>query len=58
LIEIGLLVLEKSFKNVQRIFTLLPSFPLGEGGCTSLDLRMICANFGYNWPSGSGEIFS
>jgi hypothetical protein len=21
----------------------------------SLDLRMICANFGYNWPGGSGE---
>jgi hypothetical protein len=21
----------------------------------SLHLRIICANFGYNWPSGSGE---
>jgi hypothetical protein len=30
LIEIGLLVLEKIFKNFQCIFTLLPLSPLGE----------------------------
>jgi hypothetical protein len=35
--------------------------PLGKGvplhlnNSNPLTLRMICANFGYNWPSGSGE---
>jgi hypothetical protein len=30
LIDFGQLVLEKTFKNFQGIFTLLPLFPLGE----------------------------
>jgi hypothetical protein len=57
LTEIGLQVLEKIFKNFQCIFTLSLLFPFGIRGCPSylLYLRMICANFGYNWPSGSGE---
>jgi hypothetical protein len=60
--EIGSLVLEKKiFKNFQYIFTLLLLSPLGKGGnllmnnSESPSLKMICANFGYNWPSGSGE---
>jgi hypothetical protein len=61
LIEIGLLVLEKVFKNVQCSFTLLLLSPLGQGPSTSFkqfripspndDLRQVWLN----WPSGSGE---
>jgi hypothetical protein len=64
LIEIGLLVLEKKiFKSFQCIFALLLLSPLGQKRSPSFEnlesppLRMIYANSGQNWPSGSGEEF-
>jgi hypothetical protein len=57
-IEIGLLVLEKIFKNFQCIFTLLLLSPLGKEQSPSFEQfripspsRMICAKSG--GPSGS-----
>jgi hypothetical protein len=58
LIEFGLLVLEKIFKNFQCIFTLSLLPPLGEGQSPSFETpppKMICAKSGQNWPCGSGE---
>ena len=62
LVEIGLLVLEKKIlKNFQYFLLFcdyLPlekSNPLDFNNLESPPLRMICAKFGYNWPSGFGE---
>jgi hypothetical protein len=61
LIEIGKLVLEKIIKKNSVYFYSFPIIsPWNKGlpfiwNLNLLYQRMICANFGYNWPSGSGE---
>jgi hypothetical protein len=58
---IGLLVLEKIFKNTQCILLFRYYLPLEKGNplhlnnLESLPPRMICAKPGLNWPNGSGE---
>jgi hypothetical protein len=64
LIEIGLLVMEKKILKILSVFLLFRYYlPLEYG--VALDMNNSesplrkddCANFGYNWPSGSGEEF-
>ena len=65
LVEIGLVVLEKKiFKFCQCIFAISQLSPLGKGRGPSFEQtwtlhpRMLCAKFGWNWPSGSGKDFN
>ena len=60
--EIGPVVLEKKILNFVNIFLLFRNYlPLENGGpfiwinLNPLHLRMLCAKFGWNWSSGSGE---
>ena len=63
LVEIGPEVLEKIFKFCQCIFANLLFSPLGKGrallniwtNLNPLHPRMLCAKFGWNWSSSSGE---
>ena len=62
LVEIGKVVLDKRFFNFGNVFSLFRYYlPLVNGGpfiWTNLNPhhpRMLCAKFGWNWPSGSGE---
>ena len=64
LVEIGLVVLKKKTLNFISVFSLfLYDLPLGKGSAPSFEQfwipftlypGMLCAKFGWNWPSGSG----
>ena len=63
LVEIGPVVREKKlFFNFVNVFSLFRNYlPLEKSGALHLNKfesrnpRMLCAKFGWNWPSGSGE---
>ena len=61
LIEVGSVVLEKKILKFCRcIFAITLISSLGKGPFIWINLnplrpRMLCAMFGWNWPSGSGE---
>ena len=65
LVEIGLVVLKKKTLNFISVFSLfLYDLPLGKGSAPSFEQfwipftlypGMLCAKFGWNWLSGSGE---
>ena len=59
LVDIGQVALEKNiFKYCQWIFTILqlsPQDPSLEKKLNPLHPKMLCAKFGWNWLSGSGE---
>ena len=62
LVEIGPEVLEKKIFYIINVFSLFRDYlPLEKGGTliwtylNTLYPRMLCAKFGWNWPSGSGE---
>ena len=56
LLDIGPVVLEKRvFKVCQSNFFISISSPLGKGRGPLFEKKMLCAKFGWNWPTGSGE---
>ena len=62
LVEIGPLVLEKKlflnvFLEIRNYLPLENAGPFIWINLNPLHPRMFCANFGWNWPCGSGEIF-
>ena len=61
-VEIGVLVLEKKFLNIfQCNFAISKYLPLEKDGRLHLNKlestspNLLCAKFGWNWPTGSGE---
>ena len=61
-VEIGVLVLEKKFLNIcQCNFAISKYLPLERDGRLHLNKlestspNLLCAKFGWNWPTGSGE---
>ena len=64
LVEIGSVVLGRRFSNFINVFSLFHNYLYLEKGTAlhlneieSPALRMLCAKFGGNWPSGSEEDF-
>ena len=62
LVEIGLVVLEKMIFQICTVFSqfrnyhpLEKNWPLIWTNLNPLHPRSLCAKFGWNWPSGSGE---